>query len=139
MHHRQLNLAQVPGFRTLPDKYPSKPLPLMTCSLKVVYHRCPIVVLRQGKYPKVIEGGEQGEGGPIDSDRQLCPRPLLLLQQATPLYFLYPAATVCSKVPAIEGLVQHKHVTIGAPGLRSITLLQDHNCVLLVAVRKVDP
>ena len=106
----------------------------MTCYLKVVYHRCPIVVLRQGKYPKVIEGGDRGEGGPIDSDRQLCPRPLLLLRQATPLYFLSPAATVCIKVPAIEGLVQHKHVTIWVPGVRSVTLLPDQDCVLRVVV-----
>ena len=30
--------------------------------------------------------------------------------------------------------MQHKHVTLGAPGVRSVPLLQDHNCVSCVAV-----
>ena len=43
------------------------------------------------------------------------------------------------EVPAVGGLVRHKHVTIGTPGVRLVTLLQDHNYILRVAVRKVNP
>ena len=40
---------------------------------------------------------------------------------------------------AVEGLVQHKHVTLGAPRVRSVPFLQDHYCVPRVAVWKVNP
>ena len=33
----------------------------------------------------------------------------------------------------------YKHVALGVPGVRSVTLLQDHNCVQHMAVRKVNP
>ena len=39
----------------------------------------------------------------------------------------------------VEGLVWHKHVTLGAPGVWLVPLLQDHYCVLHLVVRKVNP
>ena len=33
----------------------------------------------------------------------------------------------------------HKHVAIGAMGVRSVTLVQDHNCVPHMEVCKVNP
>ena len=54
------------------------------------------------------------------------------------LPLLPPAAKYRCEVTDVEGLVQHKHVTLGEPGLRSVTLFQDHYCVPHVAVRKVN-
>ena len=31
-------------------------------------------------------------------------------------------------MPAVKGLVQHKHATIEAPGVRSVPFVQDHYC-----------
>ena len=42
-------------------------------------------------------------------------------------------------MPAVDSLVTHKHVTLGAPGVRSVTLLQYHDCVPRMAVHKVKP
>ena len=39
----------------------------------------------------------------------------------------------------IDGLVWQKNITRRAPGERLIKLLQDHDCVLRMAVRKVNP
>ena len=44
---------------------------------------------------------------------------------------------VCGGV--IEGPMIDKHVTIGASGVGPFSLLQDHNCVQQVAMRKVNP
>ena len=71
-------------------------------------------------------------------DHHLFPRPCLFLHQATPLPFLPPLGKTRFEVPAIDGLVRHRHFILGAPGLRSVTLLQDHDCVLCVVVRKVN-
>ena len=40
---------------------------------------------------------------------------------------------------AIKGLLEHKHVALGEPGVGLVTLLQDHNCILHVVVCKVNP
>ena len=55
-------------------------------------------------------------------------------------YFLSLTSTTKErcKVPAFEGLVQNKHVALGAPGVRSVTLLQDHDCVPQMVVRKMN-
>ena len=66
-----------------------------------------------------------------------CPR--LLLRQAVMLPLLPPAAKGRREVLAVEGLVRHKHVTLGAPGVRSDTLIQYHDCVPHMAVYKVNP
>ena len=55
------------------------------------------------------------------------------------LSFLFPLSKVHREVPAAEGLVRHKYVTLEAPAVRSVTLLQHHDCVPRVVVRKVDP
>ena len=44
-----------------------------------------------------------------------------------------------NQMPAVEGLVRHKRVTLGEPGVRSFTFLQNNYCVPRVAVRKVNP
>ena len=53
--------------------------------------------------------------------------------------FLYLVENFYHEVPAAEGIVGHKHVALGAPGVRSVTLLQYHNFFLNMAVRKVNP
>ena len=56
--------------------------------------------------------------------------------------FLSPALKVSCEVPVVEVLVGHKYIalgTTGSPGLGSVTLLQDHNCVPHMAVRKMNP
>ena len=75
--------------------------------------------------------GNRGRGCP-DLGKDLrggglshCPRPRLLLRQSAPL-------------PSVEGLVGNKHVALGAPGVGSVTLLQDHYCVPHMTVRKVN-
>ena len=35
--------------------------------------------------------------------------------------------------------MRHKHVAIGAPEVRSVTLLQNHDCVLHMVVHKMNP
>ena len=55
----------------------------------------------------------------------------LLLHQAEPLPFLPTESKGRHEVPAVEGLVQHKHVALGAPGVGSVTLLQDHDYAYL--------
>ena len=52
--------------------------------------------------------------------------------------FPLPVGKFC-KVPAIEELVWHKHVTLRTPGVILVPLLQDQYCVPRVAVWKVNP
>ena len=40
---------------------------------------------------------------------------------------------------AVKGLLGHKNVALGAPGIGLVALLQDQNCILHVAVCKVNP
>ena len=94
---------------------------------------------RQEESTKVLEGGDRDEGDPICSDRHICPRLRLLIRQAAPLPFLPPVAKGRREVPVIEGLARHKHVALGTTGVRSVTLLQDHNCVLCIVVHKLNP
>ena len=56
-----------------------------------------------------------------------------------PLPFLPPVIKGRHEVPAVEVLVQYTHVALGSPGVILVTLLQDHYCVLHLAVRKVNP
>ena len=107
--------------------------------MKVSDHLWPVVVLRQDKSPKILEVGDLGKGDPIGCDIHLCPRPCLLLYQAMPLPLLFPSAKGRCEVLAVEGLVLHIHVTLGAPGVGSFLFLHDHDCVLHVAVHKVNP
>ena len=41
-------------------------------------------------------------------------------------------------MPAVKGLLGQKDVALGAPGLGSVSLLQDHNCIPHVAVCKMN-
>ena len=102
-------------------------------SVTLLHIRC------QEDSKKVLEGGDQGEGYSIVCGRNICPRTCILLYQELPLPFLSPAAKVYPELPVLEGLMQQKHVTLGAPGVRLVTLLQDHYCVPIMAVRKVNP
>ena len=54
-------------------------------------------------------------------------------------YFTITCEKVHREVPAIEGLVQHKNATIGAPGVGLVTFFQDRDCVLHMLVQKVNP
>ena len=40
---------------------------------------------------------------------------------------------------AVKGILGHKYVALGATRVGSVTLLQDQNCILHVAVCKVNP
>ena len=51
LDHHQLYLSQGPGIRTLPDKQPYQPHPIMPWFPKVDYHRWPVVFLRQYNSP----------------------------------------------------------------------------------------
>ena len=50
----------------------------------------------------------------------------------SPIPFFSPAAKGRREVLAVEGLVQHKHVTLGAPGVNSFTFLHDKGCTLII-------
>ena len=139
LNHRQVNMDGGPGICTLPSQHPSQPLPLLPFSPKFVDHLWPVIVLSQENSHKILEGGDQGEGGTIGYDRQLCPRMCLLLCQATPLTFFSTSEKVRRKMSTVEWILRHKHDTLGAPGVNSVTLLQDHDCVPCVEVRKVNP
>ena len=97
--------------------------------MKVVDHQLTVIIFRQDKSPQILEGGDWGEGDTKSCDIQICTCLYLLLLQATPLPFLSPLEKFRYKVPDVEGLVLYKHVTLGAPGVRSVNLLQDHYCV----------
>ena len=56
-----------------------------------------------------------------------------------PLIFLSPSEEDRCKVPAVEGLVRYKNVTLGEPGVSSVTLIQGHDCVPRMVVHKVNP
>ena len=43
------------------------------------------------------------------------------------------------KVPDVKELLWHKNASLRAPGVGAITLLHDHNCILHMAVCKVNP
>ena len=53
--------------------------------------------------------------------------------------FLSPAANISCEVLAVEGLVVHKNVALGALGVGLVTLLHDQYCVLHMEVHKVNP
>ena len=75
---------------------------------------------------------------PICCYFHLYPRPRLLLRQSAPLPFLLPVVRVRCGVPSVELLAFHKHVALVALGVRLVTIFQDHNSVLPMAVRKVN-
>ena len=56
--------------------------------------------------------------------------------QVAPLPFLAPLTKVHYKVTVVVGPVRYKHVILGALGVKSVTLLRDHDCVLRVVVQK---
>ena len=56
-----------------------------------------------------------------------------------PLLLLSLVERVSREVLSVEGPMGHKHVTLGAPGVRLVTLLQDQICVPKMAVRKFNP
>ena len=78
------------------------------------------------------------EGDPVVNYLSRCPFPCLLLLQSVPLPFLSPAPKIDCEVPDVEGPVVHKHFSLGAPGVGSVTLLQDHNFVPHMTVHKVN-
>ena len=63
-----------------------------------------------------LEVCDLGDGVPIGCDRQFFSRPHLLFYQVLLFPPLPPAAKVHREVPLIDGLVQNKHVTLGALG-----------------------
>ena len=77
--------------------------------------------------------------GILYADRHIYPHPCLLFCQAEPLPFLPLASKVRRKVKSVEDLVWHNHVALRAPGVRSVPLLRDHNCVLHIAVHYLNP
>ena len=118
LNHRQVNFARVPGVITLPAQHPSHLRPLLPCYLKVADHCRPLAVRHRENSTKIIEGGDRGKGNPIGCDHRLFSRPCLFLLQATPLTFLSSLSKSQHEVPSIEGIVRHKHVTMGVPGVR---------------------
>ena len=53
-----------------------------------------------------------------------------------PLPYLSQLTKGRRELMAVEGLVQHKHVAFGSPGVRLVPLLHYHSCVPRVVVRK---
>ena len=132
-------MSQYTGIRSLPAQYTSQPRPLLSGTPYVTHHFRTDVVLCHENSPQVLEGGDLGEGGSIGSEFPLRPRPCLLLCQATPLPLHSLLAKFRRKVLAVKGLLGHKHVALGAPGVGLVTLRQDHNCILHMGVFKVNP
>ena len=110
----------------------------MPGALEVAYHCRPVIVLCCKNSPQVLEGDDLGEGDSVGSEFPLRPLLCLLLRQATPILLHSPYAECCGQVPAIKGLLWHKHVALRAHGVGAVTFLQDHNCIPHVAVRKVN-
>ena len=132
-------MHQCPGIFSLPTQYPSQLRPLLYGTPEVTHYCRPVFVLFRENFPQVLEGVDLGEGYSIEIELPLRPHPCLLLRQATPFPLHYPLAKVRLKVPAVKDILGHKHVALGAPGAGSVTLLQDHNCILHVAMCKVNP
>ena len=61
------------------------------------------------------------------------------LRQSAPIPLLSSASNVSHELPPVKGLVLHKNVALGAPGVGLIALIQDHNCVPHMEVCKVNP
>ena len=133
------NLSRCPYIRSLPAQYPSQPRPFLSGAPEVAHHFRPVVVLCRNNLPQIIYGGDLGEDDYLGRDFPLCTLPCLLLRQATPLPLHSPSAEGCCKVPAVKGLLWHKHVALRSSGVRAVTLLQDHNCIPHVEVCKVNP
>ena len=139
MHHCQVDLSQCPGIISLPAQHLSYLLPPLPGVPEVAQHCRTFVALCYKNSPRVLEGGDLGDGGSLGSECPLRPLPGILLRQATPIPLHYPYAECCCQVPDFKGLLWHKHVALGEPGVGAVNLLQDHNYIPHVVVRKVNP
>ena len=81
----------------------------------VAHHSRPVVVLFHKSSHQVLEGGDLGEEDSVDSDLPILPLPCFLLHQAMPLPLHSPYAEFYFQVPAVKGLLWHKHVAPRAP------------------------
>ena len=80
-----------------------------------------------------------GEGDSVCSECSLRYLPCVVLRQTMSLP-LHSLSTECGgKVLTVKELLWHKHVALRTPGVGAATLLQNHNGIPHVAMRKVDP
>ena len=103
-----------------------------------MHHCWPIIICHRQDCPKVLEGGDRGKGSPVGGERNFCHLIHLFLRQLAPP-LLSPAENFCRGILYVYIPLQDKHVEFGASGVGSVSLLQDHNCVLQVAIHKVSP
>ena len=69
------------------------------------------------------------------------PRPCLCLLccQSMPFTLLSPSTEISGRMPAIKILLGNKHVALRSAGVGPVALLQDHNGISHVEMRKMSP
>ena len=99
----------------------------------------PVIVECQHGPSQVLERWDRYEGAAVGSEHHLRYHLHFLCCQSAAFPLFPPLTEVCGGVPALEGQLCNKHVTLGTSGVGSVALFQYHNCVPHMAVQKVNP